>query len=131
MEVGRICIKIAGRDANKKCVIVDELDKGFVMIDGETRRRKCNVNHIEPTETVIEITKGADHAVIVAEFSKMGIELVDKKSKPKTERPKRQKKADKKPAKVAKKKVVKEAPKKEVKKAEPKVEEKVEKPQPM
>ena len=36
-QVGRLCIKIAGRDAGKKCVIVSVLDDVFVLIDGEWR----------------------------------------------------------------------------------------------
>jgi len=43
---GRICVKTAGRDAGLKCVIVDVLDDKFVLIDGETRRRKCNILHL-------------------------------------------------------------------------------------
>ena len=40
IEVGRLCVKIAGRDAGKKCVITELIDEKLVMIDGETRRRK-------------------------------------------------------------------------------------------
>ena len=49
IEIGRICVKTAGRDASKKCVIIDLLDDKYVLIDGETRRRKCNIIHIEPS----------------------------------------------------------------------------------
>lgn len=38
MEIGRVCIKIAGRDAGMKCVVVEQLDNNFVLIDGQTRR---------------------------------------------------------------------------------------------
>lgn len=86
MELGRLCIKIAGRDAGKKCVIVDVLDGSFVMIDGETRRRKCNVKHLEPLKETIKIPKGADTKTVAAEFSKLGIEL--KETKPKKAKPK-------------------------------------------
>ena len=55
IEIGRICVKIAGRDAGLKCVIVDILDDKSVLIDGETRRRKCNVLHLEPSKEVIKI----------------------------------------------------------------------------
>ena len=48
IDIGRVCIKLAGRDAGKKCVIVGILDDKTVMIDGETRRRKCNILHLEP-----------------------------------------------------------------------------------
>ena len=48
LTVGRLCIKIAGRDAGKQCVIVDVLDHNKVLIDGLTRRRPCNILHLEP-----------------------------------------------------------------------------------
>ena len=39
-EIGRLCVKIAGRDAGNKCVIVDVIDKNFVMIDGRASCRE-------------------------------------------------------------------------------------------
>lgn len=86
MEIGRLCVKIAGRDAGKKCVIVDAVDEKFVMIDGETRRRKCNVKHLEPLKEMLKISKGADHKTVAAEFKKMGTEL--KETKPRKAKPK-------------------------------------------
>ncbi len=47
-EVGTVCLKIAGRDAGMKAVVVEKLDKEFVLIDGQVRRRKCNIKHLEP-----------------------------------------------------------------------------------
>jgi len=89
MDVGRVCVKIAGRDAGGKCVVVDVLDNHYVLIDGQVRRRKCNVAHLEPTAEMIKIRKNAAHGTIVEEFKKMGIEIPERKSKPKTERPKK------------------------------------------
>jgi len=72
IEVGRICVKTFGREAGKKCVIVDVIDKNFVLVTGpksvnKVKRRKANVNHIEPTQEKIEITRGAaDEDVIEA-----------------------------------------------------------------
>ncbi|MBW2967187.1 50S ribosomal protein L14e [Candidatus Woesearchaeota archaeon] len=112
MEVGRLCVKIAGRDAGKKCVIVDTFDDKTVLIDGETRRRKCNLKHLEPLKETLRISKGADHSVIVSEFKKMGIELKETKPrkaapKPKqiraSDRKKMAPKAEKKPAKAERK----------------------------
>ena len=34
LEVGRLCIKLAGRDAGKKAVVVENIDSNFVLIDG-------------------------------------------------------------------------------------------------
>lgn len=64
IEVGRICVKILGREAGKKCVIVDVVDKNFVLITGPkdvsgVKRRRANVSHIEPTGEMVEMNRGA------------------------------------------------------------------------
>ncbi len=56
IEVGRICIKTAGREAGKECVIVDVIDKNFVEVVGlDVKNRRCNIKHLEPTGKKIEI----------------------------------------------------------------------------
>jgi large subunit ribosomal protein L14e len=64
-NVGSVCIKIAGRDAGKTCVIIEEAKDGFVVIEGATRRRKCNVKHIEPTGKAVEVKAGASHDAVM------------------------------------------------------------------
>lgn len=64
VEVGRICVKIAGREAGRKCVIVDVIDKNFVLVTGPqkvngVKRRRANINHVEPTERKVSIKRGA------------------------------------------------------------------------
>ena len=64
IEVGRICVKIVGREAGKKCVVVDMVDKNFVLITGpkkvsEIKRRRVNISHLEPTREKIDINRGA------------------------------------------------------------------------
>jgi large subunit ribosomal protein L14e len=64
IEVGRICVKVAGREAGRKCVIVDVMDKSFVVVTGPkkitgVKRRRVNINHVAPTEDVIPIKRGA------------------------------------------------------------------------
>jgi large subunit ribosomal protein L14e len=64
IEVGRICVKLNGREAGHKCVIVDVIDKNFVLVTGPKkvtgiRRRRTNVKHLELTEDVVEVKKGA------------------------------------------------------------------------
>jgi large subunit ribosomal protein L14e len=64
IEVGRICVKLNGRETGQKCVIVDVIDKNFVLITGPkkvsgVRRRRTNVKHLEPTDDMIEVKKGA------------------------------------------------------------------------
>jgi len=71
-DIGRICIKRSGRDANRKCVIVDVIDKSFVLITGPKslsgiKRRRVNVRHIEPTTDRLDLPRSAsDEDVIVA-----------------------------------------------------------------
>jgi len=63
IDIGRICVKIVGREAGKKCVVVDVVDKNFVLITGPkqlngVKRRRVNINHLEPTERRINIRRG-------------------------------------------------------------------------
>ena len=88
-DVGRIAIKIAGRDAGKHCVVVDVVDSWHVLVDGETRRRKVNVKHLEPSNKVIELKKGASHEDVRKEFEKLGMKALDTKKKEKKAKPHR------------------------------------------
>ena len=92
IEIGRLCVKLAGRDAGLKCIVVDILDDKFVLIDGETRRRKCNILHIEPLKDVIKINKKASHEEIKKEFESLGLKARETKPKQKTERPRKKRK---------------------------------------
>lgn len=70
IEVGRICVKIVGREAGKKCIIVDVVDKNFALITGPKavsgiKRRRSNVNHLEPTKEKIDIKRGATDEEII------------------------------------------------------------------
>ena len=90
MDIGRVCVKISGRDAGMKCVVLDRLDDNYVLIDGQTRRKKCNVRHLEALDTVIKIGKKADHSDVVKEMKKLGIEIKKKvKKEKKVEKPKK------------------------------------------
>jgi large subunit ribosomal protein L14e len=64
IEVGRICLKQLGRENGKKCVIIDVMDKSFVLITGPkkvtgVKRRRVNINHIMPLVDKIEVKRGA------------------------------------------------------------------------
>jgi large subunit ribosomal protein L14e len=60
MELGRVCVKLAGHDAGKRCVIVEVMDGTYVVVAGlGIKRRRCNVSHLEPTEKKLDIPKGA------------------------------------------------------------------------
>jgi large subunit ribosomal protein L14e len=64
IEVGRVCVKVAGRETGKKCVIVDVMDKSFVLVTGPkkvtgVKRRRVNINHVAPLKEVIQVKRGA------------------------------------------------------------------------
>jgi len=73
IEIGRVCVKTAGRDSGRFCVVIDKIDDKFVMIAGETRRKKCNIKHLEPTKHKIDIKKGAKTEEAMKELIKLGI----------------------------------------------------------
>ena len=88
VEVGRICVKIAGREAGRKCIIVDVIDKNFALITGPkqltgVKRRRVNINHIEPTTEKIDIKRGASDEEVMEALEKAGkIEEMKKIIKP-------------------------------------------------
>jgi large subunit ribosomal protein L14e len=64
VEVGRICVKLTGRETGRKCVIIDVMDKSFVLVTGPkkvtgVKRRRVNINHVKPLQDKIEIPRGA------------------------------------------------------------------------
>jgi len=114
IEIGRLCIKLKGREAGRKAIIVDILDKNFVIIDGNVKRRKCNINHIDILPEKFDIKKGAATEEIKKLFKEKGI-LIEKKpkvankkarkggEKPKKIRPRRKKESSKKSSNIKKK----------------------------
>jgi len=77
-DVGRICVKIAGREAGRKCVIVDIIDENFVLITGPkcltgVKRRRVNIRHIEPTEYKIDIPRGASDEEVLKALEAAGL----------------------------------------------------------
>ncbi len=74
-DIGRLCVKTMGREAGVHCVIVDIIDKNYLLIDGlKVRRRRVNYRHIEPITETIEIKKGASHEQIEAAIKKAKLE---------------------------------------------------------
>ena len=76
IEVGRICVKKFGRDAGRLCVIVDVIDKNFVLATGPeevtgVRRRKVNMSHLELTEKKIEISREASDEEVQSSLKKV------------------------------------------------------------
>jgi large subunit ribosomal protein L14e len=77
IEVGRICVKTFGREAGRKCVIVDLVDKNFVLITGPKevtgiKRRRANISHVEPTNDKIDIERGASDEEVAKVLDAVG-----------------------------------------------------------
>jgi len=117
-DIGRACVKLAGREAGKIAVIVDfdKKNKNFVLIDGSVKRKLCNTKHLEPLDILLKIKKGASSSDVHAAMKKEKLEVIAKKGKEKkkAERPRRLKiiKNKNKPVKEAPKKVEKKKEKK-------------------
>jgi large subunit ribosomal protein L14e len=121
MNIGRVCIKNSGRDKNQICVVIDNIDERNVLIDGNVRRKKCNVAHLNPLDQTIIIEKNESSAAIMKELSALGHKMI-KKGKVRAPKTKDSQQKSSKPT------VQKEAkPKKEAKKEKPKEPSKVKK----
>lgn len=82
IEVGTLCVKTAGRDAMQYCVVVEVIDEKYVLVDGNTRRKKVNKAHVEPLHKKLDVKKGADTKTVQEAIKKAGIEI-NKSSEPK------------------------------------------------
>ena len=61
IAVGRVCVKIAGREAGEKCAILEIIDENYVEVLGASvKNRRCNINHLEPTEDTIDVSGDAE-----------------------------------------------------------------------
>lgn len=77
-ETGRLCVKTAGRDAGLKCIVLNQIDKNYVLVDGQTRRKKCNIAHLEPLPTIISLEKDASPDAVKKACAEAGIEVREK-----------------------------------------------------
>ncbi len=123
IEVGRICVKTAGREAGKYCVVLDVLEDGLVLVTGpkavtNVKRRKCSIHHIEPTPETIKVKKNATDDEVIGAYKQSGVFKKLELREPSAKDIEKAKDSERKRATAAKTK-----PKAE-KKEEPKVEEK-------
>ncbi|MEM1619473.1 MAG: 50S ribosomal protein L14e [Fervidicoccaceae archaeon] len=78
IEVGRICVKTLGREAGRKCVVVDIIDDDFVLVTGPkelsgVRRRRVNIEHLEPTDKKIDLPRGASDEIVRETLERAGL----------------------------------------------------------
>ncbi|MBN1896926.1 MAG: 50S ribosomal protein L14e [Candidatus Aenigmarchaeota archaeon] len=135
IEVGRICMKTAGREAGRFCVVLDVLEDGFVLVTGPkaattVKRRKCSIHHVEPTPETVKIKKNAtDHEVLSA-YKAAGIYKKLEVKEPSAKDVEKAAAAEKKRATGPKPKSQKAEEKAEEKPKEAPIEKKAEKPEP-
>lgn len=138
LEVGKVCLKIVGREAGKVCTVVKKLSevKGksqpFVLVTGPkllsgVKRRRCNIEHLEATQYTLGIKEDASDEEVIEAYKKAGLitkfnlklpsagEMKAEKSKPEKKQEKVEKKEEKK-TKKEEDKSKKEKQKKEEKK---------------
>ncbi|MFP3307890.1 MAG: 50S ribosomal protein L14e [Acidilobus sp.] len=78
IEVGRLCYKVRGHEAGRKCVIVDIIDENMVLVTGPkqltgVKRRRVNIKHIVPLDRVISISKGASDEEVLKALQEAGL----------------------------------------------------------
>ncbi|MCI4465781.1 MAG: 50S ribosomal protein L14e [Thermoproteus sp.] len=91
IEIGRVVVKVLGREAGRKAVVVDIVDDNYVVITGPksltgVKRRRVNVNHIEPTDKRLDIKRGAGDEEVLKAVEAAGLaQYMRERVKPKFE----------------------------------------------
>jgi len=116
LEVGRVCMKIGGRESGKYAVVLKKMSDAFVLITGPkiltgVKRRRCNIEHLEPLQYVLEIKEDAPEEEVVAAFDKAGLVTKFELKRPSAGEMKAEKT---KPEKVEKQKKEEEKPKRKI-----------------
>lgn len=67
MDIGRVCLKVKGREQGEKCVVIDVIDRNFVIVVGpNVKRRRVNMNHILPLDEAVELQRNATDEEAIA-----------------------------------------------------------------
>ena len=129
LEIGRVCLKIAGREAGKYATVIkptgkSKEEKSFVFVTGPSlltgvKRRKCNIDHLKATEYKLELAENATDEQVIAAYEKAGLIVKLGLKKPSAAQIKaKTEKATEKEAKKEAKKATAEREKKKVEKKE-------------
>lgn len=120
LNIGQVCMKTAGREAGKYCVVIKKMDNNFVLVTGpkeltQVKRRRCNIDHLEPVSHFLKIKEDAGDKEVIKAYETAGIlkKLGLKKPSPETLKERR-------PGMKVKKEEKSEKSKKEVEKKEEK-----------
>ncbi len=122
LEVGRVCLKTAGDESGKPCIVIKKMSGSFVLVTGPklltgVKRRRSNIEHLKPTQNILEIKEDATDEEVIEAYKKANlITKLDLKlpsaAELKAEKAKPEKPKEEKPAKKSKKEEVKEEKKK-------------------
>jgi large subunit ribosomal protein L14e len=81
-------MKTAGRETGKKCVIVDVMDKSFVVVTGPktvtgVKRKRVNLNHIVVLQDKLDLKRGASDEEVTSVLEAAGkLEEMSQSAKP-------------------------------------------------
>ena len=78
IDVGDVCLKVAGRDGGNLCVVLERVDDNYVLVTGPkkltgVRKRKCNISHLEPVGVRLKISKTSSEEEIAEALKKSGV----------------------------------------------------------
>lgn len=82
IQVGRVCIKTAGRDSGELAVVLTEPENNSVLVDGNVRRKKCNIKHLEPTSRLLDVKEEASTSEVHKAMEAAGL-MVNKSAEKK------------------------------------------------
>ncbi len=74
LDIGRVCVKVVGHEADKKCVIVDHSGENFVVVAGpHVKKRRCNIRHLQILPQKLDVKKGASEQEVADALLKAGL----------------------------------------------------------
>lgn len=100
VEVGNVCMKNTGRESGKYCVVLKKINDSFVSVTGPKlltgiKRRRCNVDHLNPTAFKIEVNENSSDEEVIAALDKQNLITKLKLKRPSAAQLKEQSKKEK------------------------------------
>ncbi len=76
VDIGQICVKTKGHEKGKKCVIVDIVDRSYVLVTGPrsvtgVKRRRVNVGHLNILDEALNISRQASDEDVAEALKKL------------------------------------------------------------
>ena len=67
IDIGRVCLKVKGREQGERCVVLDVIDRNFVVVVGpNVKRRRVNMNHIRLLDEAVPLQRNATDEEAIA-----------------------------------------------------------------